>query len=59
MKRLLNRLFKSTLALGFTLSGAVVLYFTLSGTTQKIALVSTIIALGCHYYLVLKEPDDS
>ena len=58
MKKVLDRLFKSTLALGFTLSGAIVLYFTLSGATQKIALVSTIIALVCHYYLVLKEPDD-
>ena len=59
MKRILSRLLKSTLALGFTLSGAVIVYFTLSGTTQKIALVSTIVALVCHYTLVLKEPDDS
>ena len=54
----MKKFFESTLGLGFTLSGAVVLYFTLSGFTQKVALVSTILALIAHYWLVFKEPND-
>jgi hypothetical protein len=52
-----KKFFDSTLGLGFTLSGAVVMYFTLSGFTQKVALVATLIALIAHYWLVFKEPD--
>ena len=54
----MKRFFDSTLGLGFTLSGAVVLYYTLSGTTQKIALVATVLALAAHYWLVFKEPSE-
>jgi hypothetical protein len=42
---------------GFTLAGAVVMYFTLSGLTQKIALWGTIIAFACSMFLHMKEPD--
>ena len=52
----MKKFFDSTLGLGFTLSGAVVVYFTLSGFTQKVALISTLLALIGHYWLVHKEP---
>lgn len=54
----MKKFFDSTLGLGFTLSGAVVMYFTLSGFTQKIALVATLLALIAHYWLVFKEPNE-
>ena len=54
----MKKFFDSTLGLGFTLSGAVVMYFTLSGFTQKVALVATMLALIAHYWLVFKEPND-
>ena len=53
----MKKFFDSTLGLGFTLSGAAVMYFTLSGFTQKVALVATLLALIAHYWLVFKEPD--
>lgn len=55
----MKKFFESTAAIGFTLSGAVVMYFTLSGTTQKIALWGTVLAVLAHYYLAWKEPNDS
>jgi len=42
---------------GFTLAGAVVMYFTLSGLTQKIALWGTLVAFACAMYLHMKEPE--
>jgi len=42
---------------GFTLAGATVMYFTLSGLTQQIALWGTLIAFACAMYLHMKEPD--
>ena len=54
----MKKFFDSTLGLGFTLSGAVVMYFTLSGFTQNVALVATLLALIAHYWLVFKEPND-
>jgi hypothetical protein len=42
---------------GFTLAGAVVMYFTLSGFTQQVALWGTSIAFACAMYLHMKEPD--
>ena len=54
----MKKFFESTLGLGFTLAGATVLYFTLSGTTQKIALYSTLAALVAHYWLVFKDPSE-
>ena len=43
---------------GFTLAGAVVMYFTLSGFTQQVALWGTSIAFACAMYLHMKEPDE-
>ena len=54
----MKKFFDSTLGLGFTLSGAVVMYFTLSGFTQKVALMATVLALIAHYWLVFKEPNE-
>ncbi len=44
--------------LGFTISGSIVVYFTLSGTIQKIALVSTLAAFAAAMYLHMYEPKD-
>ena len=46
------------LNLSFTIAGSVVVYFTLSGSIQKIALVSTLAALAASMYLHMKEPND-
>ena len=43
---------------GFTLAGATVMYFTLSGLTQQIALWGTLIAFTCAMYLHMKEPEN-
>lgn len=43
--------------LGFTISGSIVVYFTLSGTIQKIALVSTLAAFAAAMFLHMKEPE--
>jgi len=45
------------MASGFTLAGATVMYFTLSGVTQKIALWGTVLAFTGSMYLHMKEPD--
>ena len=46
------------MASGFTLAGATVMYFTLSGFTQQVALWGTSIAFACAMYLHMKEPDE-
>jgi len=45
------------LSSGFTLAGATVMYFTLSGLTQQIALWGTLLAFAGSMYLHMKEPD--
>jgi len=45
------------MASGFTLAGATVMYFTLSGLTQQIALWGTLLAFAGSMYLHMKEPD--
>jgi hypothetical protein len=45
------------MASGFTLAGATVMYFTLSGLTQQIALWGTVLAFTASMYLHMKEPD--
>jgi hypothetical protein len=45
------------LNMGFTLAGSLVVYLTLSGTIQKIAGVSTILAFTGAMYLHMKEPE--
>jgi hypothetical protein len=46
------------MASGFTLAGATVMYFTLSGLTQQVALWGTVLAFTASMYLHMKEPDD-
>lgn len=46
------------MASGFTLAGATVMYFTLSGLTQKVALWGTVLAFTAFMYLHMKEPDE-
>ena len=43
--------------LGFTISGSIVVYFTLSGTIQKIALFSTLAAFAAAMFLHMQEPE--
>jgi hypothetical protein len=47
----------SFMNLGFTLAGAVVLFYTLSGTTRDIAMWSFGIAFIAAMYLAMKEPE--
>lgn len=48
---------KETAALSFTLASSVIVFVTLSGTTQTIALAATITALAVHYTKVMLEND--
>jgi uncharacterized membrane protein len=44
--------------LAFTLAGSVVVYYTLSGITQTIALIATLIACTVHYtHQILKNDE--
>jgi hypothetical protein len=45
--------------LGFTISGSLVVYLTLSGDIQTIAGVSSVLALAGALYLHMKEPDNN
>jgi hypothetical protein len=47
-----------TAGLAFTFAGSVVVYYTLSGTTQTIALASTITACVVHYAHQLLKNDE-
>ena len=40
---------KETAGLAFTLAGSVVVFVTLSGETQRIAIIATAVALIVHY----------
>ena len=53
MKKFLTKFWYETLALGFTLSSSIILWVTLSGFTQKIAIVATLLAFAAHFYLVM------
>ena len=48
----------SLMNLGFTLAGAVVLFYTLSGITRTIAMWSFGLAFVAAMYLAMKEPED-
>ena len=56
-KNFIKKFTYGVMASGFTLAGATVMYFTLSGLTQQIALWGTTIAFACAMYLHMKEPD--
>ena len=54
-----KKLWDITAGLAFTFAGSVVVYYTLSGTTQTIALVSTVTACVVHYtHQILKNDED-
>lgn len=54
----LKKLWKETAALSFTLAGSVVVFVTLSGVTQLVALVATGVALLVHYVNVMSDQGD-
>lgn len=56
-KAFIKKFWLGVMNLGFTIAGSVVVYFTLSGSIQKIALVSTILAFASAMYIHMKEPD--
>ena len=54
-----KKLWDITAGLAFTFAGSVVVYYTLSGTTQMIALASTVTACVVHYvHQLLKNDED-
>ena len=57
-KNFTRKFIYGVMASGFTLAGATVMYFTLSGFTQKIALWGTVLAFTASMYLHMKEPDE-
>jgi uncharacterized membrane protein YgcG len=56
-KAFIKKFILGLLNLSFTIAGSVVVYFTLSGSIQKIALISTLVALTASMYLHMKEPE--
>jgi len=56
-KAFIKKFWFGVLNLGFTIAGSVVVYFTLSGKIQTIALVSTLLAFTSAMYLHMREPD--
>ena len=55
----MKKLWDITAGLAFTIAGSVVVYYTLSGKTQMIALFSTITACLIHYaHQILKNDID-
>lgn len=46
-----------TAALAFTLAGSTVVFVTLSGSTRKIAMIATGVALLVHYIRVMAKND--
>ena len=57
VKAFIKKFWLGVLNLGFTIAGSVVVYFTLSGSIQKIALVSTVLAFMSAMYLHMREPE--
>ena len=55
MKKFVYGLFN----LGFTISGSLVVYLTLSGDIQTIAGISSVLALVAAMYLHMREPDNN
>jgi hypothetical protein len=55
----MKKLFFGFINLGFTISGSLVVYLTLSGDIQTIAGVSSVLALIGALYLHMKEPDNN
>ena len=55
----MKKLIYGVMNLGFTISGCLVVYLTLSGNLQRIAGISSVIALLCALYLHMREPDNN
>ena len=54
-----KKLWDITAGIAFTIAGSVVVYYTLSGVTQTIALISTVTACVVHYiHQILKNDID-
>lgn len=53
-----RKIVDSTLGLGFTIAGSIIVIITLSGNTQRIAIWVTIGAVIAHYATVLMNKDD-
>jgi hypothetical protein len=45
------------MSMGFTIAGSLVVYLTLSGSIQKIAGISTVLAAAGAMWLHMREPD--
>jgi hypothetical protein len=54
----MKKLIYGVMNLGFTISGCLVVYLTLSGNLQRIAGISSVVALLCALYLHMREPDN-
>lgn len=58
--RILRQVLRELGPMSFTLAGSVIVLSTLSGRTQKIALVATIVAATLHFgHVVLNHVADS
>jgi hypothetical protein len=55
----MKKLIYGVMNLGFTISGCLVVYLTLSGNLQRIAGISSVVALLCALYLHMREPDNN
>ena len=55
-KKFVKKFVYGVFGLGFTLAGSTVMYFTLSGLTQQVALWGTIMALVAAMWLHMQEP---
>lgn len=56
-KAFIKKFWFGVMNLGFTIAGSVVVYFTLSGQIQKIALISTLLAFAAAMYLHMRDED--
>ena len=58
--RILKKILREIGPMSFTLAGSVIVLSTLSGRTQKIALVATAVAVALHFgHVVLNHVVDS
>jgi hypothetical protein len=54
----IKKFLKETAALSFTFAGSAIMFVTLSGETQRIAIVATATAVLVHYIYVMLENDE-
>jgi hypothetical protein len=57
-KAFIKKFVYGLLNMGFTIAGSLVVYLTLSGPIQRIAGVSTVLAIAAAMYLHMKEPEE-